>query len=160
MLNISIICVGKIKEKYYTAAVDEYVKRIGRFAKISIHEVKDEAIPDSPNEAESSAVLQKEAERIKAKIPKNAYVIALCVEGAQCASEALAQKLDSLAVRGVSHIAFIIGGSLGIWDEIKSLADERLSFSKMTFPHQLMRVALTEQIYRALTINNNITYHK
>lgn len=160
MLNITIVCVGRIKEKYYCAAVDEYVKRIGRFAKINIAEVKDEAIPDSPSDGEKMAVLLREAERIKAKIPKNSYIYALCVEGRQCTSEKFAQKLSKLTVSGISHVVFIIGGSLGLADEIKSLADERLSFSEMTLPHQLMRVVLSEQIYRALTINNNITYHK
>mgnify|MGYP002647263335 CR=1 FL=1 len=160
MLNITIICVGKIKEKYYSAAIDEYIKRISRFAKISVAEVKDEPIPLSPSDGEKTAVLLKEAERIKTKLPKSAHIIALCVEGRQCSSEDFAEKLSSLASGGISHIAFIIGGSLGLADNIKMLADEKLSFSKMTLPHQLMRVVLAEQIYRAMTINSNITYHK
>lgn len=160
MINITIICVGKIKEKYFTAAVDEYRKRLSRFCKLEITEVKDEPIPDNASAAESLAVLEKEGERIKNKLPKGAYVIPLCVEGKPISSEALADKLSTLAVEGVSHIAFIIGGSLGISEEVKSLSSFRLSFSKMTFPHQMMRVILTEQLYRAFTINNGITYHK
>lgn len=160
MINITIICVGKIKEKYFTAAVDEYKKRLGRFCKLEITEVKDDSIPENASDAEKSAVLEKEGERIKNKLPKGAYIIPLCVEGKPISSETLAEKINTLTVEGVSHIAFIIGGSLGISDEIKNLSAFRLSFSKMTFPHQLMRVILTEQLYRAFTINNGITYHK
>ncbi len=161
MLNITVVCVGKIKEKYFVSAIDEYKKRLGRFCKFEIVEVKDEAIPDNASDSEKSAVIKKEAERIKSKLPKSAYIIPLCIEGKQYTSEEFAKQLSSLAAHGVSHIVFVIGGSLGLSDDIKGMpATMKLSFSKMTFPHQLMRVVLTEQIYRAFTINNGITYHK
>lgn len=160
MLSITILCVGKIKEKYYTAATAEYIKRLSRYVRTEIVEVKDEPIPDAPSEAEKEAVIGKEAERLKAKLPKNAYIISLCVEGRQCSSEKFAEKIERLTAHGVSRIVFIIGGSLGLSEELKKMSAERLSFSEMTLPHQLMRVVLAEQIYRAITINNNITYHK
>lgn len=160
MINISIICVGKIKEKYFTAAVDEYKKRLSRFCNLNIIELKDEPIPQNPTAGEMDIVLYKEGEKIKKSIPKGAYIIPLCVEGKEKTSEKLAFMLNDLAAGGTSHIAFIIGGSLGIADDIKQMSKLKLSFSKMTFPHQLMRVILTEQLYRAFTINNNISYHK
>ena len=156
MLNITLICVGKIKEKFYCDAIDEYKKRLSRFCKLNIIQVKDEPNVDGQQEI----VLKKEAEKIEAKIPKGAYIISLCVEGKQLSSEQLSEKIDSLSVARESHIAFIIGGSLGLADSIKSISDLKLSFSKMTFPHQLMRVILLEQIYRAFTISAGITYHK
>lgn len=156
MLNITLICVGKIKEKFYCGAVDEYKKRLSRFCKLNIIQVKGE-----PNEdGQQKIVLNKEAEKIAAKIPKGAYIISLCVEGKQLSSEQLSEKIESLSVTGESHIVFIIGGSLGLDNSIKSISDLKLSFSKMTFPHQLMRVILLEQIYRAFTISAGITYHK
>lgn len=160
MLGITIICVGKIKEKYFTDAITEYKKRLGRFCKLNIVEVKDEATPDSPSQIEKELVLNREGERIKSKMPKNSYVISLCVEGKQQSSEELADNFRKLSVKGISHLVFIIGGSMGIADDIKQISDMHLSFSKMTFPHQLMRVILLEQVYRAFTINNGITYHK
>ena len=160
MLNVTLICAGKIKEKFLREAAGEYEKRLSRFCSLKIIEVKDEPTPDLPSEKEKSAVLQKEGARILGKIPKGAYVISLCVEGAQMSSEELAEKLDRLAVGGAGSIAFIIGGSLGLSDEIKRRSDLRLGFSKMTFPHRLMRVILLEQIYRAFTISKGITYHK
>lgn len=160
MLNISLICVGKIKEKHFISAVDEYRKRLSRFCKLEVIEVKDEAIPDKPSDVEKMTVIEREAERIKSKLPKNAYIISLCIEGRQYTSEEFAETLNTLAVEGISHIVFIIGGSLGLSDDIKNISSLKLSFSKMTFPHQLMRVVLAEQVYRAFTINNGITYHK
>lgn len=160
MLSISVICVGRIKEKYFISAIDEYKKRLSRFCKFEIVEVRDEPIPDNASAAEKSAVIEREAERIKSKLPKSSYIIPLCIEGKQYTSEEFADRLKTLTVDGVSHIVFIIGGSLGLSDEIKSRSSLRLSFSKMTFPHQLMRVVLAEQVYRAFTINNGITYHK
>lgn len=160
MLNVTVICVGKIKEKYFTDALAEYTKRLGRFCKLNIIEVKDEATPDNPSKAEKDLVLNREGERIKSKMPKNGHVISLCVEGMQQSSEELATCIEDLTLRGVSHIVFVIGGSMGIADDIKGLSKTRLSFSKMTYPHQLMRVVLLEQVYRAFTINNGITYHK
>ena len=160
MLNVTLICVGRIKEKYLREAAGEYQKRLSRFCSLKMIEVKDEPTPDSGSAKEKSAVLQKEGARILGRIPKGAYVISLCVEGAQMTSEELAEKLERLAVSGEGSIALIIGGSLGLSDEIKRRSDMRLGFSKMTFPHQLMRVILLEQLYRAFTISNGITYHK
>ena len=160
MLNITIIAVGKLKEKYWTQAVMEYSKRLGSSVKLNIIEVKDEPSADRLSEGEVRAILSKEAERIAVKTPKRAFTVALCVEGKELSSEELADKIKSLTVSGVGHIAFIIGGSLGLDEELKNKADLKLSFSKMTFPHQLMRVILLEQIYRATCINSGKTYHK
>lgn len=160
MLNITVISVGKLKEKYLKEAAGEYEKRLGRFCSLKTVEVRDEAIPDGCSDKEKNAVLGREGERIMSRIPKGAYVVSLCVEGGQMTSEKFAQVIDDLALGGESSIAFIIGGSLGLSDEIKKRSDMRLGFSKMTFPHQLMRVILLEQIYRAFTISKGITYHK
>lgn len=160
MLNITIIAVGKLKEKYWTQAVMEYSKRLGSSVKLNIIEVKDEPSSDKPSAGEVRTILSKEAERIAAKAPKRAFTVALCVEGKEISSEELAEKIKSLTVSGVGHIAFIIGGSLGLDEELKNRADLKLSFSKMTFPHQLMRVILLEQIYRATCINSGKMYHK
>lgn len=153
MLTVNVIAAGKIKEKYFTDALNEYSKRLSKFCKFNIVEVKDE--PETSN-----AILEKEASAILSKIPENSYIFALCVEGASYSSEELAGAIGKLQVDGVSAITFIIGGSLGLADEVKRRANVRLSFSKMTFPHQLMRVILAEQIYRAFKILNNHTYHK
>ena len=158
MLTVNIVAVGKIKEKFFTDAVNEYAKRLSRFCKLNIIEVKDE--PQGANDSENSAVLDKEGSAILAKIPDNSYMFALCVEGAQYSGEELASAISKLQVGGISSITFVIGGSLGLADKVKSSANIRLSFSKMTFPHQLMRVILTEQIYRAFKILNNEPYHK
>lgn len=160
MLNITVISVGKIKEKFLREAAEEYQKRLGRFCALKIVEVKDEPTSDGGSDKEKSAVLKKEGGRITSKIPKGAYVVSLCVEGAQMTSEKFARTLDDLALGGASSVAFIIGGSLGLSEDIKSRSDLRLGFSKMTFPHQLMRVILLEQIYRAFTISKGIIYHK
>ena len=157
-MNINIICVGKIKEKFYTAAMDEYLKRLSRFAKVTVTEVADEKIPDRASEKEMEAVKKKEGEKILAKLG-NEYVIALCIEGKEMSSEEFAQKIADISMTS-SDIAFIIGGSLGLSDEVKNRAKLRLSFGRVTLPHQLMRVVLTEQIYRAFKINNNESYHK
>ena len=150
-MNITVISVGKIKEKYFTAAIDEYSKRLSRFAKLNIIEVADEKIPDNASE--------KEMEQIKAKLPQNSFVVTLCIEGKEHSSEELAKKIADISMTS-SHITFIIGGSLGLSDTVKSKSALRLSFGKMTLPHQLMRVVLLEQIYRAFKINNNESYHK
>lgn len=160
MLNITIIAVGKLKEKYWTQAVMEYSKRLGSSVKLNIVEVKDEPSADRLSAGEIKTILSKEAERIAVKTPKRAFTVALCVEGKELSSEELAEKIKSLTVSGVGHIAFIIGGSLGLDEELKNRADLKLSFSKMTFPHQLMRVILLEQIYRATCINSGKMYHK
>lgn len=158
-MNITVICVGKIKEKFFTDAISEYLKRLSRFAKTEIIEVRDEKIPDNASKREEQAILEKEGNAILAKIPKNSYVVSLCIEGQEMSSPALADKVKYISMES-SHITFIIGGSLGLWEEIKKLSKLRLSFGKMTLPHQLMRVVLMEQIYRAFKINANESYHK
>jgi len=160
MVTINIIAVGKIKEKYFADAVKDYSQRLSAFCKLNVIEIKDEAIPQNPNDAQISAVLKKEADLILTKIPKDSYIFVLCVEGEQFDSEGLAKKISKIQVNGESSITFIIGGSVGLAEEVKSRANARLSFSKMTFPHQLFRVMLVEQIYRAFKIINNHTYHK
>lgn len=158
-MNITVICVGKIKEKFFTDAVNEYMKRLSRFAKTEIIEVRDEKIPDGASDREVEAILEKEGNAILSKIPKNSYVVSLCIEGTEMSSPALADKIKYISMEA-SHIVFIIGGSLGLWDEIKHISKLRLSFGKMTLPHQLMRVVLLEQIYRGFKILSNESYHK
>ncbi|MBR5613917.1 MAG: 23S rRNA (pseudouridine(1915)-N(3))-methyltransferase RlmH [Clostridia bacterium] len=160
MLGVTLITVGKLKEKFYTAAMEEYAKRLSSYCRFEVVEVKDERTPDNPSEVEKQAVLDCEAERIIAKIPKGAKVITLCVEGKQMPSEQFAQLISKSAVEGASKLVFIIGGSMGLSESIKKISDLRLSFSEMTFPHMLMRIILAEQIYRAFTIIEGKTYHK
>lgn len=158
-MNITVICVGKIKEKFFTDAIDEYLKRLSRFAKTEIIEVKDEKIPDNASSRECEQILEKEGNVILSKIPKSSYVISLCIEGKEMSSPALADKIKYISMEA-SHITFIIGGSLGLWEEVKKQSKFRLSFGKMTLPHQLMRVVLLEQIYRGFKILANESYHK
>lgn len=158
-MNINIIAVGKIKEKYFTAAIDEYAKRLSRFVKLNITEVADEKIPDNASEKEIEIIKDKEGAKILSKIPDNSYIVTLCIEGKEMPSEALAKKISDISMMS-SSITFIIGGSLGLSDEVKAKSSLRLSFGSMTLPHQLMRVVLLEQIYRAFKINNNESYHK
>jgi len=160
MVNIHIIAVGKIKEKYLTGAINEYCQRLSAFCKLNIIELKDEPIPQNASNAQIAEVLTKEANSILAKIPKDSYVFALTIEGKQLSSEDLAEQITKLQVDGKSSLTFIIGGSFGLAEEVKSRANAQLSFSKMTFPHQLFRVMLVEQIYRAFKIMNGQTYHK
>lgn len=160
MLRVTVVAVGKIKEKFFSAAIDEYAKRLSAYCRFEIVEVKDEKTPENPTEAEKNAVLDREAERIFQKIPKGAKVITLCVEGRQMSSESFGKKIADYSAGGTSHIVFIIGGSMGLSERIKELSDLRLSFSEMTFPHMLMRVVLAEQIYRGFTIISGKTYHK
>lgn len=160
MIRITIISVGKIKEKYFAAAIDEYVKRLKRYASVDITELKDEPVPESLSESERLFVLKKEGQRVLEKIPAGALAVALCVEGKQLSSEETAEYINNAVLSGQSRIVFIIGGSLGLSDEVKKRADFKLSFSKMTFPHRLMKVILLEQIYRAFTIIEGKTYHK
>lgn len=160
MLKITVVAVGKIKEKFLTAAMEEYAKRLSAYCKFEVVEVKDEKTPENPTDVEKNAVLDREAERIMEKIPKGAKVISLCVEGKEMTSEKFAELINSSTVGGVSHIVFVIGGSMGLSENIKSLSEYRLSFSQMTFPHMLMRVILAEQIYRGFTIISGKTYHK
>lgn len=159
-MNISIITVGKLKEKYLKQGIDEYLKRLSAYAKIDIIEVPDEKAPEELSETEMLIVKQKEGERILAKINPDAYVIALAIEGKLKSSEELADTLDKLATYGKSKVAFVIGGSLGLSEDVLKRADEKLSFSMMTFPHQLMRLILVEQVYRAFRINRGEPYHK
>ncbi len=159
-VNISIITVGKLKEKYLKQGIQEYVKRLQPYAKIEIIEVPDEKAPENLSEAEMQQVKQKEGERILQKISPDSHVIALAIEGKQETSEQFAKTLDNLATYGKSKVAFVIGGSLGLSDEVMKRADSSMSFSKMTFPHQLMRLVLVEQVYRAFRINRGEPYHK
>lgn len=159
-MNITVITLGKLKEKYLKDAVNEYSKRIGAYAKLDIIELSPARLSDSPTPAQITAALQKEAEDIKKKIPSGSYIFSLCVEGELQSSEALAETIAKLTLNGKSNIVFIIGSSFGLAREIKDMSNYRLSFSPMTFPHQLMRVMLLEQIYRAFQINNNGKYHK
>lgn len=159
-MNISVVTVGKLKEKYLKQGIDEYLKRLGSYAKIEVIEVADEKAPEELSETEMVQVKQKEGERILAKINPDTYVIALAINGKLKSSEELADTIDKLATYGKSKIAFVIGGSLGLSDEVLKRSDEQLSFSKMTFPHQLMRLILVEQVYRAFRINRGEPYHK
>lgn len=159
-MKITIITVGKIKEKFYRDAISEYEKRLSKYCKLSILEAADEKTPDQASETVNQQILEKEGERIKNLIPKDSYVIPLAIEGKKYDSVGFAQMIQKNTVSGVSHITFIIGGSLGIAEEIKKTSQQMISFSDMTFPHQLMRVILLEQIYRAFRINNGEPYHK
>lgn len=159
-MRITILCVGKIKEKYFTDAVVEYTKRLGRYHKLEIIEVADERTSEGAGEGIREQILSREGERLLRYLREESYVIALAIEGKELSSEELAEKLDALAIFGNSHISFIIGGSLGLSEQIKQRADYLLSFSKMTFPHQLMRVVLLEQIYRCCKISAHEPYHK
>ncbi len=159
-MNISIVTIGKLKEKYLKAGIQEYLKRLSSYAKVEIIELADEKAPEELSQAEMEQVKQKEGEKLLSKISQDTYVIALAIDGKMKSSEELADSLDKLATYGKSKIAFVIGGSLGLSNEVLNRADEKLSFSKMTFPHQLMRLILLEQVYRAFRINRNEPYHK
>ena len=159
-MKITILCVGKIKEKFFRMAVDEYVKRLGRYCQLEIVETPDEKTPDGASLKEEEQIKEKEGERLLKNIKPSAYVIALAIEGKSRSSEELADKLERLGVSGNSHIMFIIGGSLGLSENVLKRADMLLSFSRMTFPHQLMRVILLEQIYRSYRIIQGEPYHK
>jgi 23S rRNA (pseudouridine1915-N3)-methyltransferase len=159
-VNISVIAVGKVKEKYLKQGMEEYLKRLSAYAKVEIIEVADEKAPETLSESETEQVKQKEGERILAKLHPDTYVIALAIEGKMQTSEQFSAHLDQLATYGKSKIAFLIGGSLGLSREVLKRADETLSFSKMTFPHQLMRLILLEQVYRAFRIMRGEPYHK
>lgn len=159
-MRITVVCVGKIKEKYFTMAIDEYAKRLSRYCKLNIIEVPDEKTPDQASEAEELQIKKKEGERILSNIKDQAYVIALAIQGKMLDSVELAKKLESLGTYGDSQIVFVIGGSLGLSEEVLARANMKLSFSPMTFPHQLMRVVLLEQVYRAYRINCGEPYHK
>ncbi|MDO4288821.1 MAG: 23S rRNA (pseudouridine(1915)-N(3))-methyltransferase RlmH [Eubacterium sp.] len=159
-MNIRIVTVGRIKEKFLTMAIDEYSKRLKAFCKLEITEVKDERTPDGASPAENQRILAAEGDRIAKYIRPGSVVVTLDIQGEQLTSPQFSKKLEAYALAGKSDITFIIGGSLGLAPEIKSRAQWSLSFSKMTFPHQLFRVMLLEQIYRAFKISKNEPYHK
>ena len=159
-MKITVIAVGKIKEKFYIQAIEEYAKRLSRYCKLEIVQVADEKTTESSTETEMNLIKQKEADRILKRIPEEAYVISLEIQGKMLDSVEFAKKINTLGVSGISHIVFIIGGSLGLHSSVSDRADFKLSFSKMTFPHQLMRVILLEQIYRSYRIINHEPYHK
>ena len=159
-MNISIISVGKLKEKYLKQAVDEYTKRLNRYCKIEIIELPDEKTPDNASEKEEQIIKEKEGELILSKIKDNMHVIAMDLKGEQKTSEKFSTYIENCGVMGNSNIAFIIGGSLGLSEKVIKRANYKLCFSKMTFPHQLFRVMLLEQIYRAFRIMKGEPYHK
>lgn len=160
MQKVTIICTGKLKEKFYLDAAAEYAKRLSRFCKLEIVELPESRLSDSPSPAEISQALTAEAALIEAKLPKGSALVAMCIEGEELSSPQLAEKMRQFAVSGVSNLTFLIGGSVGLSPAIKAQADFRLSMSPMTFPHHLARVMLLEQIYRAYQINAGTKYHK
>ena len=160
MMNINFIVLGKLKEKYMKDFSAEYEKRLSGYCKLTVTELEPVKLSDNPSQSEIQNALNKETQLIKAKIPKNSYVFSMCIEGKQMSSEELSKKLEDIALTGKNNITFIIGSSFGLSDEIKQLSDYKFSMSKMTFPHKLARIMLTEQIYRALSITNNGKYHK
>lgn len=159
-MQIQIISVGKVREKYLQLGIAEFEKRLRPYCKLTLDEVSDEQAPEQLSDKELNHVIQKEGERILSKIKPNQYVIALAINGESWSSEQLANEIDNLGIHGKSQISFVIGGSNGLSDEVLKRADQKLSFSKMTFPHQLMKLILLEQIYRAYKIQKNEPYHK
>ncbi|MEK4762537.1 23S rRNA (pseudouridine(1915)-N(3))-methyltransferase RlmH [Viridibacillus sp. FSL E2-0187] len=159
-MNIAIITVGKLKEKYLKMGIEEYVKRLGAYAKIDLIEVPDEKAPEQLSEAEMEIVKKKEGERILTKISPDTHVIALAINGKMKTSEEMSKDIESLMTYGKSKIAFVIGGSLGLHDDVLKRANEKQSFGKMTLPHQLMKLVLVEQIYRSFRIMKGEPYHK
>lgn len=160
IMNIDIIVVGKIKEKYLNDGIKEYTKRLSRYCSLNIIEVDDEKAPENLSERDMEIITDKEGERILSKVQSNSYIIPLVIEGKNISSEDMAEKMSNLMVDGYSHLTFVIGGSLGLSDEVIKRSNFKLSFSKMTFPHQLMRLILLEQIYRGFRIIRNEPYHK
>lgn len=160
MQKVSVICVGKLKEKFYTEAAAEYAKRLQRHCKLDIIELPESRLSDSPSPAELQKALACEAAAIREKLPKGGVVIALCIEGKTCSSEELSRRMADFAVAGKTQLTFLIGGSVGLDEELKRQADWRLSMSPMTFPHHMARIMLLEQIYRAYQIEQGTKYHK
>ena len=160
MLGVTLICVGKMKEKHYISAFEEYQKRLGAFCRFELIEIPEQRLSDDPSEKEIAAALEREAAEIEKKLPSGAAIVAMCVEGSQKSSPELAEQLQRWANSGVSRLCFLVGGSFGLSERIKAKAELRLSVSKMTFPHHLFRVMLAEQIYRAFAINEGSRYHK
>lgn len=161
MIRINIICIGKIKEKYFTDAIAEYSKRLTAFCKFAVTELNEEKIrSNTPNQSQIQEVLNSEGKRILQKISTGDYVVAMCIEGKLMSSEELSKVIDNVSLSGKSTVDFIIGGSYGLSNEVKSRANLKLSMSKMTFPHQMARMILSEQVYRAFEISSNGKYHK
>lgn len=160
MINIQLIVLGKLKEKHMKDFSAEYEKRLSGYCKLTVTELEPVKLSDNPSEQEIRNALDKETQLIKSKITKNSYVFSMCIEGKQMSSEELSKKIEDIALSGKNNITFIIGSSFGLSPEIKQMSDYRFSMSKMTFPHKLARIMLTEQIYRALSITNNAKYHK
>lgn len=160
MMNVQLIVLGKLKEKYMKDYSSEYEKRLSSYCKLSVTELEPIKLSDNPSQQEIVNALAKETQLIKQKIPKGSYVFAMSIEGRQMSSEELAAKLSDIALSGNSSVTFVIGSSFGLSDEIKKMSDFKFSMSKMTFPHKLARIMLTEQIYRAFSISNNSKYHK
>ncbi len=159
-MQITVICVGRIKEKFYKDAIGEYSKRLSRYCKLNMIEVADEMTPEGCSDVEKDRILSREAERIIARLPESAHLVTLEIRGKEYSSEALSSYIEDLGIGGVSHMVFVIGGSLGLHKSVTERADMHLSFSPMTFPHQLMRVILLEQIYRSYRIMHGEPYHK
>ena len=160
MQKVTVLCVGRLKEKFYAEAAAEYAKRLSRFCKLEILELPEERLPEDPSPAQIEAALAKEADAVRAKLPAGAALIALCVEGESRSSEDLARQMDAWASQGTGHLVFLIGGSFGLHPSLKAAARLKLSLSAMTFPHHLARVMVLEQIYRAYQIIAGTKYHK
>jgi 23S rRNA (pseudouridine1915-N3)-methyltransferase len=159
-MNVHFIVLGKLKEKYMKDFSAEYEKRLSAYCKVTVTELEPVKLSDNPSKTEIDNALTKETQMIIAKIPKNAYVFSMCIEGKQMSSEELSKKLEDIALMGKNNITFIVGSSFGLSTEVKQLSDYKFSMSKMTFPHKLARIMLTEQVYRAFSISNNGKYHK
>ena len=160
MQKVTILCVGKLKEKFYTEASAEYLKRLQRHCKCEIVELAEYRLPEDPSPAEIQKALETEAEAVREKLPRGGAIIAMCIEGKTCSSEEMARRLNDYAVQGKTQLTFLIGGSVGLHQSLKEQADWRLSMSPMTFPHHMARVMLLEQIYRAYQIQQGTRYHK
>lgn len=160
MQRVTVLCVGKLKEKFYIDAAAEYVKRLQRHCKLELIELPEQRLPDDPSPAEIQKALRAEGDAIREKLPKGGAVIALCVEGKPCSSQELSRRMADLAVQGKTQLTFLIGGSVGLDEDLKRRADWRLSMSPMTFPHHMARIMLLEQIYRAYQIADGTKYHK
>ena len=160
MQRVTVLCVGKLKERFYTDAAAEYVKRLQRYCKLDVVELPECRLPEEPSPAEIQRALQTEGSAIRERLPKGGAVVALCIEGKPCSSVELSRRMQELAVSGKSQLTFLIGGSVGLAEDLKRQADWRLSMSPMTFPHHLARIMLLEQIYRACQIAAGTKYHK
>lgn len=160
MLDVHILCVGKLKEKFYTEAAAEYVKRLGGYCRLTLTELPEERLPKSPSRAQIDAALEKEAAAVRAKLPPNSSLVALCVEGKLCSSEDLAKLVSDWSLSSAKHLVFLIGSSYGLHPSLKAQSWVKLSMSPMTFPHHLARVMLLEQVYRVFKINEGSDYHK